>query len=104
MEITRKEREELNRLSLKYFGTSSRWQKMVRDGYSIPTQNEDGSYNQQLRKMHRPSIEEILRDLKGLEDAEKAREAEEIKNDTIESVAQQATGVLDVEELSKRSL
>lgn len=104
MELTRKEREELNRLSLKYFGTSSRWQKMVRDGYSIPTQNEDGSYNQQLRKMHRPSVEQILNDLKGLEDAEKAKEAEQLKNDTIESVVQQATGVLNVEELSKPSV
>lgn len=104
MEITRKEREELNRLSLKYFGTSSRWQKMVRDGYTVPTQNEDGTYNQQLRKMHRPTVEQILSDLKGLEDAEKAREAEQLKNDTIEAVAQEATGVLDVEEFSKRSL
>ena len=104
MNITRKEREELNRMSLKYFGTSSRWQKMVRDGYSVPTQNEDGSYDQQLRKMHRPTIEQILSDLKGLEDAEKAREAEQLKNDTIESVAQEATGVLDVKEFSERSL
>jgi hypothetical protein len=104
MDIPRKQREELNRLSLKYFGTSSRWQKMVRDGYSVPTQNPDGSYNQKVRKIHRPTVEDVLRDLMRLEQMEKDRIAEKVKNDIIELVTQQATGVADVEELSKRSL
>lgn len=104
MEPNRKEREELNRLSLKYFGTSSRWQKMSRDGYSVPTQNPDGSYNQKYRTMKYPTPQEILKDLKALEETEKARQAEKIKNDIIELVTQKATGVLDVEELSKPTI
>lgn len=35
MNITRKQREELNELSIKVFRTSSKWQKYVKHGWSI---------------------------------------------------------------------
>lgn len=34
--MTRQQREELNRLSKEVFGTSSKWQKLVNDGFAEP--------------------------------------------------------------------
>lgn len=100
--ITGETKKELDRLSLKYLGASSRWQKLANQGRPMPTLNEDGTENNKLLQMKRMTPEEILENLKKLEDAQIKMKEEQVKRDTIQEVMQKATGVLNVEELSKR--
>lgn len=44
MNISRAEREELNTLSKDVFGTSSRWQKLIKDGHSEVVMEEVEEY------------------------------------------------------------
>lgn len=40
MNLTRQQREELNQLSLEVFGSSSRWKKLVENGFNRPVVEE----------------------------------------------------------------
>lgn len=102
MTVSNEMKKELDRLSLKYFGASSRWKKMSEKGQLVPTLNEDGSQNEKLKQIKRLSPEEILDGLQKLEQAQQKIKEDKIKDDTIQEVMQKATGVLDVKELSKR--
>ena len=94
-------KQELDRLSLKYLRASSRWQKLVNSGHLVPTTNADGTANYLNKVIKRMSPEEVLSSLKSLEEAEAARAAQKLKDDVITSVAQKASGVLNVKELSE---
>ena len=106
MELTTEERNELNELSLKYYGSASKWQKICKNGWPEPTKKSDGSVNNKFSIIKRPSPSEILEQLRVAEKMNQQREeqekAEKIKNDTIKRVAQKAAGILDVEKFSKR--
>ena len=99
--ITGETKKELDRLSLKFLGASSKWQKLANQGRPVPTLNEDGTDNHALLQIKRMSPEEILESLKKLEEAVIKMKEEKAKSDTVQEVMQKATGVLNVEELSK---
>jgi hypothetical protein len=107
MELTTEERNELNDLSLKYYGSASKWQKICKNGRAEPTKKMDGSVNEKYSIIKRPTPQEILSELRAIGQfniqKEKQKIAEKIKNDTIIRVAQ-AAGVLNVEEFSKRTI
>ncbi len=108
MELTTEERNELNNLSLKYYGSASKWQKICKNGRAEPTKKMDGSVNEKYSIVKRPTPQEVLSELRAIEQFNVQKEeqdrAEKIKNDTIIKVAQKAAGVLNVEEFSKRTI